>query len=122
MAELLIRSETADDPTEAHRLLEQAASAGLTFKSDRWRWFVAHARLAARAGERQAASSAARSALEVLGNARPDFARHPDVGLVTADEATVEEIKALAGSSMTSGRRRSVGADKEAAVGWLDGS
>jgi hypothetical protein len=57
---------------------------------------LALVRLAARAGDREAARSAARSALEVLGDDRADFARHPDVGLIRADAATVEESKTLA--------------------------
>jgi hypothetical protein len=68
----------------------------LVFKAERWRWLLTDARLAARAGERQRSMASARAALKLLDDDRPDFPRHPDVGLIDTDRRTVREVKRLA--------------------------
>lgn len=95
LAEVIIDAEWADRYEEARALLDAAARAGLTFKVERWRWCIAHARIAARSGRASDAASFAREALMLLDDPSPDFPRHPDVGLIEPDRDTVRELREL---------------------------
>jgi tetratricopeptide (TPR) repeat protein len=96
LAELLV--ERNEDLEEAQTMLDRAAAKGLVFKAERWRWLLTDARLAARAGQRQRSMASARAALKLLDDDRPDFPRHPGVGLIDTDRRTVREVKRLAAS------------------------
>jgi hypothetical protein len=98
LAEVIVRAEWEDRYPEALDLLEAAERAGLTFKVERWRWAIAHARIANRCGRGSEAQSFAAAALALLDDPSPDFPRHPDVGLIDADRKTVRELKRLAAS------------------------
>lgn len=77
-------------------LLYRAAERGLAFKSQRWRWLVTSARLAALTGDVRLAAEHARAAIEQLHTEAPDFSRHPTLGHIVTDEATVEQLRRLA--------------------------
>jgi tetratricopeptide (TPR) repeat protein len=96
LAEVIVRAEWEHRYAEALALLEAAQEAGLTFKVERWRWLIAQARIAARTGQPPEAASFARDALTLLDDPSPDFARHPDVGLIKPDRKTVRELQRLA--------------------------
>ena len=98
LAEVIVDAGWEDRYPEALLLLEEAERAGLTFKVERWRWSIAHARIAARAGKAPEAATYAREALALLDDPSPDFARHPDVGLIKPDRKTVRELRTLAGA------------------------
>ena len=95
LAELIIRCGWSASYDEADRLLAHAEGRRLTLRSESWRFCVARARLAAALGREDAASYATR-ALELLAEVGPQFSRHPTVGLIETDEATVEEMRRLA--------------------------
>jgi hypothetical protein len=95
LARLIIRSGWRESYEQADALLDHAERAGLTMRSDAWEWCVSRARLAAARGDGDAASYAAR-ALELLAQDGPQFPRHPDVGIIQADDATADEMRALA--------------------------
>jgi hypothetical protein len=78
LVELIVRAQWSEAYPEALELLDQTKNVGLTFASERWRWLVAYARIAARTGESAAAADAAVSALRLLEDRRPDFPRHPE--------------------------------------------
>jgi hypothetical protein len=106
LAEVLI---DAGDPSafeEAWRLINVAASSdGLLFNSQIWRAEVARARLRSGIGDTGAAAEHAEIALSLLDRTAPQFPRHPDVGLITADDATVSEMRRIAaGSGRLAGR------------------
>jgi tetratricopeptide (TPR) repeat protein len=96
LAEVIIRGRWERRYPEALALLEAAQEAGLTFKVERWRWLIAQARIAACTGRSSDAGSFARDALTLLDDPSPDFARHPDVGLINPDQNTVRELQGLA--------------------------
>jgi hypothetical protein len=96
LAEVLVAAGAPADFDEAWELLDQGTRDGLLSSSDVWRIEVARARLLAAAGDTTGAAEYAGFALEALANDRPQFSRHPDVGLIKADRATVREMKRLA--------------------------
>jgi tetratricopeptide (TPR) repeat protein len=94
LAELLVeRNEHLD---EAQTMLDRAAARGLAFKSQRWRWLVTDARLAAKVGQRDRYMASAGAALRLLDDDNPDFPRHPNVGHIDTDRGTIREVKRLA--------------------------
>ncbi len=98
LAEAIVAAGWEDRYGEALELLDAARCAGLTFKVERWRWAIAHARIASATGRTSDAASYAREALKLLDDPSPDFARHPDVGLISPDKATLRELQRLAAS------------------------
>jgi tetratricopeptide (TPR) repeat protein len=94
LAELLV--ERNEDLGEAQRMLDRAAVKGLAFKSQRWRWLVTDAQLAAKVGERDRSVASSGAALKLLDDDSPDFPRHPDLGHIDTDRRTIREIKRLA--------------------------
>ena len=92
LAELIVATEARTAFDEARRLLDRAAQAGLAFKSQRWRWLVADARLAAHTDDAARAAESARAAIELLAHKDPDFPRHPDLGHIETDEETVQDL------------------------------
>ena len=88
-----------DEPAfvEVVGLLHRAAERGLAFESQRWRWLVTSARLAALTGDVRLAAEHARAAIEQLSIEAPDFYRHPTLGHIVTDRETVEELRRMAG-------------------------
>lgn len=96
LAELIVATQARPAYDEARRLLSRAADAGLLFKSQRWRWLVADARLAALTGDACRAAESARAAIDLQADREPDLPRHPDLGHIEADDRTVQELWRLA--------------------------
>ena len=66
------------------------------FKSDHFRVFTVRARLAAERGDHEEAASCAQAALRLEADREPQLPRHPDVGHVKTDGATLRELRKLA--------------------------
>lgn len=102
LAELLAeRGDPAslDEATSILHRIREDRSHRLMFDSQLFRFHVAWARVADRLGETEAAAEAARRALETAAITQPQFPRHPTVGLVETDDATIAELKRLARDS-----------------------
>jgi Tetratricopeptide repeat len=94
---LLISPE--DRTAEAAGLLAEVRQYMQThpsFNHELFRCEVASARLAEKTGDRQRAAVSARRALELAAIDRRQLPRHPDVGLVRTDDATLRELRLLA--------------------------
>lgn len=97
LAEVLIRGGETRSLEEAWELLNIACNpTGVLLHNVAWRIQIARARLSTLRGDQVAAATHARSALELLDHNRPQFSRHPDVGLIIPDRRTVRELKRLA--------------------------
>jgi tetratricopeptide (TPR) repeat protein len=94
LAEVLIEGGTDDGYREARQLLDKVLErdGALLFNKSRFRWEVTSAVLAGRVGDGAVRRSAASAALELVGRG-PQFARHPTVGLVEANEATIRWLQ-----------------------------
>jgi tetratricopeptide (TPR) repeat protein len=95
IAEVLIQRGAPDDYEAAERLLRSDQLVGQRhFNRTIFRIHVAHARVDTKLGRdpRDAASRA----LAIAEMDEPQFPRHPDVGLVEADDATLSEMRAFA--------------------------
>jgi tetratricopeptide (TPR) repeat protein len=102
---LLISPE--DRTAEAAGLLAEVRQYMQThpmFNNALFRYEVAAARLAKKTGDRQRAAVSAQRALELATIDRPQLPRHPDVGLVRTDDATLKELRLLADSPGRTGR------------------
>jgi len=96
LAEVLLDRSTAADLEEAGELLGAwKEEASMPFPSAHFRWELALIRLSEATGEHAGARDAARRALKLVEQG-PVFPRHKDVGLVRADERTVERLERLA--------------------------
>jgi len=96
LAALLVATGEAGDSDEADRLLALKFRHGVIDSSERWQYSVTRARLAALRGQADEAAFFARVALRVLERNEPVYAKHPEVGLVETDRASVREVKRLA--------------------------
>lgn len=96
LAELIVRTNQRDKFDEADQLLDRFVERGGLFAVHRWRYSVARARLASARGNMQMAANFAEDALSIAAITEPDLPRHPNVGLVTADEAPLAEMRHLA--------------------------
>jgi hypothetical protein len=96
LAELLLERGSAADLDEAEELLTRwVDEARSPFPQTHFRRQLAAIRLAQARGDRPGAREAARQALDLAGRG-PAFSRHPGVGVVRADEATLERLQRLA--------------------------
>jgi tetratricopeptide (TPR) repeat protein len=100
LAEVLLaapesRTAEAGDLLEQVRTFMQSRPGGW-FHSELFRYEVAVARLAAKTGDRQRAAASARKALELAAIDQPQLSRHPDVGVVRTNDATLGELRLLA--------------------------
>jgi tetratricopeptide (TPR) repeat protein len=113
LAELLIERNDEPSRREARSLLGavDARQRGGWFNDSRFRWLVAQTSLAAQTGDLDAQKRWAKAAQELVG-AGPQLPRHPTVGLVDADEATLNWLEAAAtgptGKATTSQRPRTI--------------
>jgi hypothetical protein len=96
LPELLIEDGGTEERNEAESLLGNVAHHDLVFRSQRFRYAVARARLAHAGGNVADSARYAEDALREAARDTPDFARHPDVGFVDADRTTLEEMRRLA--------------------------
>lgn len=95
IAELLLRSRTESDLTEAADLLARwPDEARLPFPDAHFRWNLAVIELAEILGDRDTARDAARRALE-LADQGPVFPRHKTVGVVEVDRRTLKRLQRL---------------------------
>jgi tetratricopeptide (TPR) repeat protein len=96
LPELLLEDGSTEARREAGELLEALPPVALTFSSQRFRYAVARARLARNSGHWAEARRYADDALSEAAMVKPDFSRHPTVGLVTADQTALREMNELA--------------------------
>ena len=97
LPELLIRSDDPASWNEAASIVGRInPERDLAFSNERFRYAVIRATLATHAGDTTVAAEFARLALAEAERTTPDFARHRDLGWVTADAETLEELARLA--------------------------
>lgn len=96
LAEVLIDRNNEPNRNEALKLLETALHRGNMFPNQLFRWHVALAKAASDMGDLETQQRAARTALRLVKEAKSPFPRHPTVGVVLADEATVGWLEELA--------------------------
>jgi tetratricopeptide (TPR) repeat protein len=97
LPELLIRTGGTEKLADAEAILASIDVEGdLAFKSQRFRYAVCRARVAARQGELGEAAGHAAAALREARTDAPDFPRHPTIGHVDADRAVIRELERLA--------------------------
>jgi len=96
LAELLLDTGRAELRDEALVLLNAWINRpGLKFDNQLFRWYMDLIRVAQTTGDQQTARRAATTAL-ALAERGPQLARHPEVGLVTTDKATLKRLRQLA--------------------------
>lgn len=96
LADLLLDTGNAEDRAEANALLNAWIERdGMKFDHVLFRWHLVLIRLAEAVGDDPTAQRAANAAL-TLAERSPQLPRHPDVGLVHADEATIKRLRKLA--------------------------
>lgn len=95
LAQVILQSNHAAKYEEALRLLDDCDDPFL--HSLRFEHLVAEARLAARLGNVYKAAACAGAAIGMNKVATPQFSRHPNVGLFTAQQDTLREMEQLAG-------------------------
>lgn len=96
LAALLVATGEAAESDEADRLLALKFEHGVVDSAEKWQYSVTRARLAALRGRADEAAFFARVAVRVRERNEPVYAKHPDVGLVETDRATVRDVKRLA--------------------------
>jgi predicted Zn-dependent protease len=96
LAELLLDTGRVELLDEALALLDTWINRpGLKFDSQLFRWHLDLIRVAEATGEQQTVRRAAATAL-ALAERGPQLPRHPDVGLVQTDKATLKRLRKLA--------------------------
>lgn len=96
LAEVLLASGRTEDRDEALTLLNSwIGRNGLKFDSQLFRWHLDLIQIAEATGDTETVRRAAGTAL-TLTERGPQLPRHPDVGLVQTDAATVERLRELA--------------------------
>jgi predicted negative regulator of RcsB-dependent stress response len=96
LAEVMLAQHATDTSLgEVAELLDEAAGEAF-FHSEAWRIAVARARLCARRKDPAGAAAHAHHALALLADNSPQFARHPDVGLIKTNRKTIKEMEKLA--------------------------
>jgi tetratricopeptide (TPR) repeat protein len=97
LVELILESNQAHKYSEAWQLLQSIPQhlGSFGFNSDRFRYRVAAARLAMRVGNTENAKAHAREALELAQITKPQFSRHPAIGLVKAEPAVLSEMQTI---------------------------
>ena len=94
LAELLLDRGTDESLAEAQHMLEASLLDLPPFNSTRFRFWLASARLAKAVGAEAEQREAASAALALV-DAAPSFSRHPTVGLVEADESTLQCLREM---------------------------
>ena len=97
LPELLIESGDPDKLVEADAVLSMInIERDLVFRSQRFRYAVCRAKLAAAGGDSEAAAHYAAAALREAATDEPDFPRHPTLGGVHADPDILGELQRMA--------------------------
>jgi predicted Zn-dependent protease len=104
LAELLTERAVPPDHSEALQLLDSSLKRGSMLNSGLFRWNVALARIAQQIGDSETVERAARTALSLMSRP-PQFPRHPDVGIPSADDSTIAWLREMS----TTGGRGSAG-------------
>lgn len=104
LADVLSQLDSDDAHDEALGLLERFLDrdAGVRWSNTMFQWQQVRVRLAQREGDDETAALHAADALTLAG-AGPQVLRHQDVGLVDADDAALEALRVVAGSSQGTG-------------------
>jgi predicted Zn-dependent protease len=96
LASLLLDTGRTHDRDEASALLDAWAKRDeMKFDRDLFQWHLVLIRLAEAAGDRETVQRAPKTAL-ILAERGPQLPRHPDVGLVHGDKATLKRLHKLA--------------------------
>ncbi len=100
LADVLSRQESASAHVEAVELLERFLDRddSVRWASVMFRWHMVRLRLAEHQGDHHTAARHAADALQLAGEG-PLFPRHEDVGVVHADEVTLQRLRRVAGPS-----------------------
>jgi tetratricopeptide (TPR) repeat protein len=96
LAELILREAMAGHYAEAEALLDLILERDPILRAEQFRYAVARARLADRCGRPSEAAAFALGAFGLLADNRGVSPRHPEVGVIMADDATRAEMAALA--------------------------
>jgi tetratricopeptide (TPR) repeat protein len=96
LIEVILRAGWVDRYDEASELLLASQASSDPFPANRFRWNLAGARLASRIGEAADAMELAKIALRCLDQTESPFPRHRGLGLASADDETVHELRRLA--------------------------
>ncbi|WP_217924594.1 HEAT repeat domain-containing protein [Miltoncostaea oceani] len=120
LAELILREAMAGHYAEAKTLLDLVLARDPIFRTEQFRYAVARARLADRCGRPDEAAAFALGALGLLSGNRGVSPRHPDVGVIMADDATGAELVTLADRGAAAAVSDLVDAhrDSTGAVAW----
>lgn len=96
LADLLLDTGRPADRDEASALLTAWMNrTQMKFNRELFRWHMVRIRVAEAVGDREAVRRCANTALS-LAERGPQLPRHPDVGVVQADKATLERLRELA--------------------------
>lgn len=95
LPELLIRSGDVTKYADAEAIVARIDWEDLAFSSQRFRYAVCRARLAAARGDSEEASEYAAAALREAARETPDFPRHPNVGQVHVEPSLLREMEQL---------------------------
>ncbi|MGB3828869.1 MAG: hypothetical protein WA962_08835 [Ornithinimicrobium sp.] len=104
LADALSQRDSDDAHDEALGLLERFLDrdAGVRWSNTMFQWQQVRVRLAQHEGDDETAALHAADALTLAGSG-PQVFRHQDVGLVDADDAVLEALRLVAGSSQGTG-------------------
>ena len=95
LAEILLDTGRPDALDEAFALLRSwMGRSGIKFDSQLFRWHLDVIRAAQAIGDRETVKTAASAALK-LADRGPQLPRHPDLGLVHTDSATLQRLRNL---------------------------
>jgi hypothetical protein len=99
LAEILIDRDNETSTKEAVALLAAwAARPGGKFNNDLFRWNLAALRTAEQTGDRESRRNHAKTALALI-DGGPQLPKHPDVGRVHTDDATLHRLRDIAKSA-----------------------
>jgi hypothetical protein len=99
LAETILLAGWSERYDEAATALASSPASSNPFPAWRFRWHLAAARLARRQGDAAEASKHASEALGCIAEDHSPFPRHRNLGLVSTDEGTVNELHDLRGTA-----------------------
>lgn len=95
-AEVVLQAGWVDRYDEALDMLLKDEASHDPFPARRFRWNLAAARLASRRGHAADATELAKLALRALEETESPFVQHKKLGLASADEQTIQELRRIA--------------------------
>ena len=96
IAERIVREQLEDRYAEADELLDAVLEAGPSFHDEKYRYAVARMRLARCRDQADEAAAFALGALHLFAENQPVSSNHPVVGLILADDPTLDELEEAA--------------------------